>query len=109
MLQIIALVAGLPLRPSRLNSLSLEVRLEGRWNHQATVRLLIRLNQRHKQPSKRCAASVQQMREFILARLPLEAQVHPARLEVFAVRDARNFKIAPLPWRPHFEVVSLRA
>ena len=45
------------------------------------------------------------MRQYIAALLCLEAQLHPARLEIFRVRDAAHLKITPLPRCPHLDVV----
>src|SRR2546421_6844938 len=49
------------------------------------------------------------MREFIFAGVSFESQVHPSRLKIFAVRNAGNFEVTPLPWRPDFDVIRFRA
>ena len=79
------------------------------WNQHAAVRLLVRFNQRDKQPRQCRAAAVEDVREFIFARFRFKPQIHPARLEILAVRAARHLEITPLPRRPHLEVVGLRA
>ena len=49
------------------------------------------------------------MRKQVVAGIRFETEIHAARLEVFAIGAARNFEISPLPRRPHFDVVRLRA
>src|SRR5688572_13239417 len=47
------------------------------------------------------------MTEPVLSLRILEAEIHPARLEILEVGTGRDFEISPLPWRPRLEVVAL--
>src|SRR4051794_29636839 len=58
----------------------------------AAVRLLMSFNERDEQAGERGAAAVEDVREFVFAGFALETQVHAARLEIFAIRAARNFE-----------------
>src|SRR5882672_4624023 len=69
----------------------------------------MRFDERDEQSRRRRAAAVEDVREFIFTGFGFETQIPPARLEIFAVRAARNFEVAPLPWCPDFDVISLRA
>src|SRR6185369_5837285 len=74
---------------SRSNFVRLQVRLQCGRNRDASVALLMCLDQRHEQPRQRGAASVQDVRKAVLALFRLDAQIHSTRLEIFAVRAAR--------------------
>src|SRR6266704_1243962 len=76
----IAASASARLGSRSLNPLGFEVRLQGGRHNHAAIRLLARLDQRHKQTCQGRAAAVQNVREFILATLGLESQIHAARL-----------------------------
>src|ERR1039457_4349514 len=91
------------------DAIRFQIRLQRFGNFHPALRLLVRFNQFDKQPFQRRAAAVEDVREFVFAGLGFKAQIHPARLKILAVRATRNFEIAPLPWRPDFDVISLRA
>src|SRR5207302_9323334 len=93
----------------RGNSVGLQVRLKSGWNRNAAVGLLESLHQSHEKSGERRAAAIENVRESVLSGLGFETQVHPPRLELFAIRAARTSEIAPLPWRPDFDVVCLGA
>ena len=52
---------------SRSYPLGFEITLEGCWNGDTSVGLLIRFDQRHKKARQRCPAAVENMREPIFA------------------------------------------
>lgn len=62
-----------------------QVGLKRLWNRQAAIGLLIRLHQRDKQSCQSRAAAVENMRKSVFARFRFEPQIHPARLEIFAI------------------------
>ncbi|MPN42566.1 hypothetical protein SDC9_190123 [bioreactor metagenome] len=47
------------------------------------------------------------MRESVLALFRFVAQSHAARLEILAIRHARDFEVSPLPWRPDLNIKGL--
>src|SRR5437016_1197661 len=47
------------------------------------------------------------MWETIISSLSFEPDIHPARLEVFTIRNTRDLEITPLPWRPNFDIIGL--
>src|SRR6516162_4354598 len=68
-----------------LDLISVQVWPECRRNADASIGLLIRLHQCHKQPRQSGAAAVQHVREPVLTCCAFETQVHAARLEIFAI------------------------
>src|SRR5690349_17944458 len=86
-----------PLMESHLQNFRAEKRAQRLGDFHAAIGLLMRFDQCHEQSRQRGAAAVEQMRETVLARRSLVAQVHAAWLIVLAVRAARHFEIRPLP------------
>ena len=93
----------------RLYPLRFQISVQRRGNGNAAIGLLIGFDQGDEQTREGGAAAVQDVGKFVFAGLAFETEVHAAGLEVFAIRDARHFEIAPLPRRPDFDIVGLGA
>src|SRR6266545_2861690 len=92
--------------PSRgLNPLCLQISPQRLRNQHAAVRLLMRLDQSDEQSRQRRSAAIEDVRKTVLSARGLVAQAHPAGLEVLAIGATAHLQIAPLPWRPDFDVV----
>src|SRR5579859_2097113 len=70
---------------SRANLVCFQIGLKRFGDLHAAVGLLIGFHQSHKQPRQGRAAAIENMWKFVFARFRLEPQIHPARLEIFAV------------------------
>src|SRR5437867_280838 len=90
----------------RRDSVGLQVRLQGGRDREAAIGSLIRLHQSDKKPRQRRAAAIEDVRESVFSGRGFVPQIHAPRLEIFAIRAARDLQITPLPWRPDFDVVS---
>src|SRR5881396_1524993 len=97
--------SDLRLEPLSRDAIGLQIRLQWSRNGHAPVGLLICLKERHEQPRQRRAAAVENVRELVFSRLRFETEVHPPRLEILAIRTARDFEITSLPRRPDLEVI----
>src|SRR5262245_31563621 len=101
----ILMVAALTGRRSGGETVDFQIRLQGGGYEDRAVALLPGFDERHKQARKGRSAAVEDVRESRLARGTLEAQVHSARLVILAIGDAGYLEVAPLPWRPDFNIV----
>src|SRR5258708_30844756 len=85
---------------SRGDAFGLEASLQRGWNLETAIGLLARFHQRHEEPGQRGAAAVEDVRELVVAAFAFEAQIHPARLKLLAIRATRHLQVLPLPRPP---------
>ena len=97
-----------PGRPVSLDSLEPGVGVERLRELDTAVRLLVVLEERRHDAGKGQAAPVERVNELGLSLgLWPVPDLHPARLEIFEVRDRRNLQPPVLRRAPHLEVVLL--
>src|SRR5262245_233145 len=91
------------------DAIRVQIRLQRLRYQNTSVRLLVSFDQRDEQSSQGGPASVEDMRQPVLAAFRLVTEVHSSRLKILAVRTAGHFQVGPLPWCPDFDVISHRA
>src|SRR5262249_30390914 len=94
-------------RPIHLEKIRPKIRPQVIRDPNRTISLLVRFNQGRKEPRQGRARTVQGMAKAILPRAVLEAQIHPARLEILKIGTAGNFQVTVLSRGPNLEVIGL--